>query len=546
MSFRRFGSDGERIAVVWLKRDIRLEDHAPLAYAIEEGYRVLIVFSFEPCLVGHEDTSLRHLRFQYESLLSLEDELAVHGGCLYIFHREMVSLLSSLLELFSEYLLLSHQETGVEAVRKRNANVRVFCEEQGIEWMELPNFGVLRGDKDRDGWEAHWLALMNGPQCEVELSRLRCVVLDDEWLEGQFGPSLPSGMMRCQEQFPKGGSCRARTLLDGLLDTFATQREPQLATAYLSDVVTSRLSAYIAWGNVSLRQVYQAVRDMQHQAESTVLIEAFLSRLRWHCHLIQMLESAPKVEYDSLNQTMDSVWGQTDLACVEAWKAGETGVPFVDAAMRCLRETGFVPFVMRGLLVSFLSHHLWQDWRQGVHHLARLFLDYEPGIHYLQCQIHASATGLFPLRILDPMRLAQELDPEGRYVHRWVPELQSVPSAFLHEPWRLSQMEQVFHQCVLGEDYPFPLVDLRESTRSSRMRLEAVRATERFVLEAKENHNRHIRKTRKMSGCAARQRRPSSATRQVPKEVGEGAQSGVMESSQIALPGVSHVLDRIR
>lgn len=171
-----------------------------------------------------------------------------------------------------------------------------------------------------------------------------------------------------------------------------------------------------------------------------------------------------------------------------AWQQGNTGIPMVDACMRCLHATGYINFRMRAMLVSFLTHHLAIDWRWGVEHLARLFLDFEPGIHYAQFQMQAGVTGINTIRLYNPIKQGQEKDPEGAFISRWCPELAKLPVNFIHQPWQLTAMEQQLYDFSMGKDYPEPIVDVNEAAKTARERLwswrkkPAVRAHKKQIL----------------------------------------------------------------
>jgi deoxyribodipyrimidine photo-lyase len=200
-------------------------------------------------------------------------------------------------------------------------------------------------------------------------------------------------------------------------------------------------------------------------------IQFFVSRLHWHCHFIQKFESECRIEFENLNRGFDGIRSEIRPDWVDAWSSGQTGFPMVDAAMRSVCATGYLNFRMRSLLVSFLTHHLWQPWQAGVVHLARQFLDFEPGIHYAQFQMQAGTMGVNTLRIYNPVKQAEDNDPEGVFLRKWLPELAALPLPLLREPWKMTELEALSYRVRLGTDYPHRILDHEEAARHAREHL---------------------------------------------------------------------------
>jgi deoxyribodipyrimidine photo-lyase len=174
------------------------------------------------------------------------------------------------------------------------------------------------------------------------------------------------------------------------------------------------------------------------------------------------------MEFRSVNRGYEKLDKNINKTHIRAWENGETGYPLVDASMKCLIETGYLNFRMRAMLVSFFTHHLWQPWKAGVVFLANNFLDFEPGIHYSQFQMQSGTTGINSIRIYNPIKQSLDQDPNGDFIKKWVPELKNIQGKLIHEPWKLTYIDQKSINFELGKDYPLPIVNNQQRTRIAR------------------------------------------------------------------------------
>ena len=462
--------------IVWFKRDLRVNDHQALAHASKHG-PFIALYILEPELWRQPDLSRRQYDFLCESIHDLKTQLTQLNCPLVIRVGHAVDVLHALISEYAVSAVLSHQETWNGWTYCRDIAVKRLLNKLNVTWYEYKQFGVIRGLNNRDGWARRWYYWVSQSigSCQDIIKPVN--IPSDELPSPE---ALGLGKDDCPYR-QVGGREQGLTELTSFFHERGLHYTKAMSSPVTAYEACSRLSPYIAFGCLSIREIYQWHQNQltkldycspQEQRLWRSANRSFSGRLRWHCHFIQKLEDQPSIEFENLHPAYNSV--RTEAFNEEfflAWQEGRTGFPMVDACMLSLRAYGWINFRMRAMLMSFASYHLWLDWRRTAPFLAQQFTDYEPGIHYSQVQMQSGTTGINAIRAYNPIKQGLDHDSDAIFITRWLPQLASLAVPDRHQPWALH---------VPTVDYPKPIVDEKIARTEAIRRLYAIRQGDHY------------------------------------------------------------------
>jgi len=451
-------------SIIWFRRDLRLADNPALSAGLERG-EVVPVFVIDPKLLQSERASEKRVAWLVANLRALDTSLRERGSQLIVRRGEPASVLGQLAQETQATQVLFNLDVTPYA-RRRDRQVALELEKNGLT-VEAFDDITLHHPEDIvtmtgrpyqvfTAFKKAWLALPK-PAAEETATipeKLAASILPIE--------SLPLDFGEVAIDLPAAGEVAAIDRLNDFLEEtiFGYSEGRNL----LDRAATSFLSPYLRFGAISIRQAYwgaQAAIDLAEDKEAKTGAEAWLNELIWREFYMALLYHFPHTIQRPLREQYTNFAWLDDEEAFVAWCAGRTGYPVVDAAMRCLNATGWLHNRARMIVASFLTKDLLIDWRKGEQYFMQQLIDGDSAANAGGWQwaagVGADAQPFF--RVFNPTLQGQRFDPDGTFVRQWLPELARVPDRLVHEPWKMTSLEQREANCLIGHDYPAPIID---------------------------------------------------------------------------------------
>jgi deoxyribodipyrimidine photo-lyase len=453
-----------KTAIWWARRDLRLTDNQALTAALAHADQVMAVFILDPVLLAAPDAGEKRVAFLFGGLRALDADLRARGSRLIVRRGDPADELAALVAESGGDAIFAEEDAWPYGQR-RDAGVAETLPLHLVGGLTVhPPEIVLKADgtpytvftpfsrKWKTFPSPHASEILPAPGQISTPPEVHSLAIPEE-------PALPAAV-----PFPPGEAEAQRRLSDFLdgedkpIYRYAERRDR------LDVDGTSRLSPYLRFGMLSARQAVAAARtalEAAPDAEAGEGAETWLNELIWREFYQSMLHHFPHVLQQSFRANLRAIRWEEDEAAFAAWREGRTGYPVVDAGMRQLAESGWMHNRARMVVASFLVKDMLIDWRWGEQHFMQHLVDGDAAANNGGWQWTAgTGTDAAPyFRVFNPVLQGKKHDPQGIYVRRWVPELAGVPDRFIHEPWKMRADVQRKSGCVVGQDYPPPIVD---------------------------------------------------------------------------------------
>ena len=306
-----------KINIVWLKRDLRTQDHVPLQLAENSGIPYLILFLYEPALIDYPDSSPRHLQFCHHSIVQMNESLSKTNQSVTECYGEAVDVFEYFTESYSVQSVFSYRESGIKLTWERDKAIKELLKSKGIKWKQLQRDNVLRGIKNRDNWDKIWYQTMNQVALTNSYSQKEKLVVEHPFL---IPKEFKIILKNYPNSFQPAGEKNGWKYLRSFVKDRGKNYNRHISKPAESRVSCGRVSPYVSWGNISIKQAAQFVKAHKNYPKNARAFNGMLTRLKWHCHFIQKFEMECAYEYRCVNRGYELLEYERNEDFINAWK----------------------------------------------------------------------------------------------------------------------------------------------------------------------------------------------------------------------------------
>jgi deoxyribodipyrimidine photo-lyase len=467
-------------SIYWFRRDLRLQENTALNLALRESQEVICLFVLDPTIIDNVNAGEARLSFLFSSLENLAWELEKYGSRLIIRQGEPLQELTKLMQESKSSTLYFNRDYSPFA-RKRDEKIERELHAQGYTVKTAKDLVIFEKAEIVAGsstpytvftpYKRRWLEsilIADLTDFETNYELLRC---QSEDLRNLTSLKLPPSPVKQAWYLPASTSVALDRLAQwsgektGNGDESIARIEDYAEQRNYPDIgVTSRLSPFLRFGLISVRQCYRAAFNARERTTRIALrnsCDTWISELIWRDFYHQILWNFPQVSKRAFQKKYEAIVWSKNSVDLQTWKDGRTGYPIVDAGMRQLNRENWMHNRLRMITASFLTKHLLIDWREGEKCFWKMLVDGDKAANNGGWQWSASTgTDAQPyFRIFNPILQSEKFDPQGNFIRRYLPELEKVPTEYIHEPWKMSRTMQENLGCIIGKDYPKPIIE---------------------------------------------------------------------------------------
>ena len=461
------------VSLVWLRRDVRLDDHVALFRAAQASERVVCAFVLDRSLLRGRRVGAPIVQFFFDSLGVLRERLRAAGSDLALLEGDFASELLVLARRLDASAVFYNTDYDPSAIA-RDEHVARQLRRAGMEVHASVDHVYFAADEVvQDGgkpyavytpyrrrWNARFAAEPHPPVRSEPAARDKLLARKvigttrDVPRPEEYGHAS-------SDAYPRAGLLEAQRSLESFLgDGIARYADARNVPAQDG---TSRMSPHLRAGTIGIRTVVHAAARLRECANKDAAsnADAWLGELVWRDFYQQLLAHHPRIAHEPFVEAAQTIPYMHDPAAYAAWCDGRTGYPIVDAAMMQLNTTGWMHNRLRMIVASFLTKHLLTDYHEGERYFEQHLADADLAANNGGWQWSASTgTDAAPyFRVFNPTLQGKTFDPDGAFVRAMLPALARVPPKYVHEPWTMPPLLQAEAGCVVGRDYPAPIVD---------------------------------------------------------------------------------------